>query len=404
MPVFAYRAVDRSGTVVSGTLTAPDQSAALAALQADGALPIKLAPRGGLMAALTTEITPRDGMGLAELGAFFRSVATLLGAGLPLDRALTTVHELGASRPARAVAGRLAEAVRSGASFADALDGEAAIVAPLWRGMVRAGEAGARLEETLADLAATLEVQAKRRGALRSALIYPAFLLATAVGAVALLLGYVVPTFEPLLDDAGVAPPAITQAVIAAGRVVEAHGLWILAAIALALIGFRQSLAIPAIRLGWHRALLGAPVLGRVLREFETARLTGLLGHLLSSGVALPAALRLIPGALSNAVVTAEIARITPLVESGQGLAAPLREGAVLPPLALQLIQVGEESGQLAPMLLKAAEIFDDQARRAFDNALSLVTPVLTLVMGVVIAVIISSILFALFSINELAL
>lgn len=404
MTVFRYRAVGRDGTVVNGTLTAADQAAALASLRAQGALPIRVTAQGGLMAALNTELTPRDALGLQDLGAFTRSLATLIGAGLALDRALQTVHELGAGRALRDVAGRLLERVRSGDALSAALEGEPQAFPPLYRGMVRAGEAGARLEQTLADLAQSLELAAKRRGALRSALIYPTFLLVTAIGAVALLLGYVVPTFQPLLDDAGVEPPAVTQAVIAAGAFVQDWGLAVLAGLALSLMTFAIALRHPDVRRVWHSLVVRLPVIGSVLVQYETARVAGLLGNLLAAGVSLPAALRLVEGAVSNVVFSAEIARITPLVEAGQGLAMPLRQRGLFPPLALQLVQVGEDSGQLAPMLAKTAEIFDDQAKRAFDAALALVTPVLTLVMGILIAVIISSILFALFSINELAI
>ncbi|MGF1447130.1 MAG: type II secretion system F family protein [Pikeienuella sp.] len=406
MPVFHYRAIDQSGEVVTGILDCPDRAAAASRLQASGHLPVRIEakPERGLMALLNTEITPRDALAARDRMAFTRALATLTGAGLPLDRALEIAAELGERSSVRAVSGRLLDTVREGSSFADALDRESTGFPPLYRAVIRAGEAGAALETTLARLADTLEAQAKQAGELRSALIYPAFLIVTAIGSVALLLGYVVPSFEPLLDAADVDPPPITAVVIAAGRFVETWWAVMLAALVGLLAAGRIALLWPAIRLAWHRALLDVPLLGSVWKKAETARLTRLLASLLENGLALPTALRHAQAALANRAVAAEIARVIPEVEAGRGLSLPLQEGAVLPPLARQLIRVGEESGQLTEMLARTAGIFEEESRRAVAQALSILTPALTLLMGVLIAVIISSILFALFTINELAI
>ena len=405
MPLFHYRGVGPNGDVVTGALETADKAAAVAELRAKGVLPIRLdaAAPGSLTALLNTEITPKDALTARDRIAFTRSLATLTDAGLPLDRALETVRDLGERKPARAVAGRLLGAVREGATLADAVDQEKAAFPPLYRAVVRAGEAGASLETTLARLAESQEQAAKRQGELRSALIYPAFLIVTAIGSVAILLGFVIPAFEPLLEEAGVEPPWVTRVVIGTGAFVEAWGLTLLAGMAAALIAFRIALLTPSVRLAWHQTLLGLPVIGRLWRKTETARLARLLSVLLVNGVGLPAALRLARGALGNAVFAAEVERVIPEVEAGRGLAAPLNEGAVAPPLARQLIQVGQESGKLAEMLAKTADIFDDEAKREIEQALALLTPTLTLVMGGLIALIVSSILFALFSINELA-
>lgn len=406
MALFHYRAIDGSGAVVTGETEAVDRAAAARWLQAEGCTPLRVDEerRSGLVDVLNFEITPKNALSTQDRVAFTRSLATLTGAGLPLDLALETLRDLGATKPVRAVSGRLLDRVRSGASLAEATEEDRAAFDPLYRGVVRAGEAGARLEETLEDLADLLEDGAKRRGELRSALIYPAFLLVTAIGSVGVLLAFVVPTFQPLLADAGVEPPAITQAVVAAGRFVEAHWAAMALAAAAAALGFRLAMVSPDFRRVVHRALLAAPLIGGPLLKMETARLARLLGALLTSGVALPAALRLSAGGLSNAALSAEIDRVIPEVEAGRGLAQPLREGGIAPPLALQLIQVGQASGDLAPMLGKIADTYAVEAKRAFDQMLALVTPLLTLIMGGLIALIISSILFALFSINQLAL
>lgn len=402
---FRYRAIDASGAAVAGELEAEDRSAAVERMRALGRLPVSVEPAaGGLRALLDTEITPRSPLPGGDRVAFTRALATLASAGLPLDRALEIVRDLGERRSGRAMAGRLLEAVRGGAGLADAMDGEAAAFPPAYRSVVRAGEAGAALGPALSRLADAEEAAAKRRSGLRSALVYPAFLAVSSVGAVAVLLIHVVPTFEPMLADAGVAPPIATRVVLAAGRAASAGWPLLLAAVGLGALGVRIALASPRFRLRWSRALLAAPAVGPLRRKLETARLARVLGELLASGVALPAALRHATRAVGDAAFHAELARATPEVEAGRGLAGPLAEGRVLAPLAVQLIRVGEETGRLAPMLLKAADILDDEAKGALDRLTAMLTPTLTLVMGALIALIVSSILFALFSINELAI
>ena len=406
MPVFYYRAIDASGVTVSGEVDMPDERAAARHLQQDGYVPIEIdrTRTTSLRALLDTEITPRQALSARDRVAFTRSLATLLGAGLPLDRALATLRDLGTSKSLRRVAGSLLDRVRDGASLSRAVDGEGTAFPPLYRGIVRAGEAGARLDAALTDLADMLEQAQRRLGELRSALIYPAFLVVTAIGSVGVLLAYVVPTFEPLLADAGVEPPPITQAVIGTARFVETYWVTMLSLVGTLILAGAIALRNPTLRKKWDRAKLSVPGLGETLRKFETARLCRLLGTMLGNGVALPAALNLARDGLGNRAFAAEVSRVLPEVEAGRGLAQPLRDGALLPPLALQLIQVGQDSGDLTPMLMKTAEIFDAEAKRAFDQMLSLLTPVLTLLMGGLIALIISSILFALFSINELAI
>jgi general secretion pathway protein F len=403
---FRYRALDAAGASVMGEIEAADVPGAVESIRAQGRLPVSVeaAEAGGLWALLNTEITPRAALPEGDRIAFTRALATLAGAGLPIDRALEIVRDLGERRAARAIAGRLLEAVRGGASLAEAMDGEAAAFPRAYRSVVRAGEAGAALGPALARLAEGEEAAAKRRSGVRSALVYPAFLLVSSVGAVAVLLIYVVPTFEPMLAEAGVAPPLSTRIVMAAGRVATGGWPLMLGGVLALALGLRLALLSPGFRLRWSRALLAAPVVGPLRRKLQTARLVRLLGELLASGVALPAALRLAREALSDAAFRDDLARATPEVEAGRGLAGPLSEGGTLSPLALQLIRVGEESGRLAPMLLKAADILDDEAKGALDRLIATLTPTLTLAMGALIALIVSSILFALFSINELAI
>jgi len=399
-----FRAVDADGAVVAGELDAADSAAAVAALRAAGRLPLEVSPAPrGLWAALNADVAIGGALRSADRVAFTRGLAALSEASLPLDRALQTLQTLGGGRAVRQVAGRLLAAVRGGDALSAAMEREGAAFPPAYRSIVRAGEAAGALAPALSRLADGEEAQARRRAAVRSALVYPAFLLVAAVAAITVLLTVVAPTFAPMLRDADVAPPLTTRLVMGAGDAVQRWWPLALAVVAAFAIVARLALARPRVRAAWHRALLRAPVIGAVRRKLASARVARALGELLGGGVALLAALRLARDAAEDAALTAEMDRIAPLAEAGAGLAGPLRDGGLLAPLAVQLIAVGEETGRLAPMLLKAADILEEEGRVSLERLTSLLTPLLTLVMGGLIAVIVSSFLFALSSINELA-
>jgi general secretion pathway protein F len=406
MPSFRFRALDAAGARAAGVIEAPDAAAAVARLRAEGRLPlsVELARGGRLMAALNAEITPRATLSPADRAAFTRGLATLAAAGLPLDRALEIARDFSDGRAARGVAARLLAAVRGGAALADAMEAEKGAFPPVYRAVVRAGEASGGLGAALGRLADAEEAANRRRGALRSALVYPVFLVVSSVGAVAALLIFVAPTFEPMLAEAGATPPLSTRIVMGAGRAAAEGWPWALAALLVLAVAAALAMRHPSLRLAASRAALRLPAFGPLRRRLQTARLARLLGELLSGGVALPAALRLARTALTDAAFADALDRATPQIEAGRGLAGPLGESGALAPLAVQLIRVGEESGRLAPMLLRTADILDEEARQTLDRLLAMLTPTLTLVMGGVIALIVSSILFALFSINELAI
>lgn len=406
MARFRYRAIDGQGAPLSGELDAADQGAAVAALRARGCMPVALHPAQGfdIWALLSLEITPRAALSTDDRIAFTRGLATLVGAGLPLDRALQLQAELGERRAPRRASSTLLAAVRDGAALSGAMAAQGSAFPPLYRGVVAAGEAAAALGPALTRLADAEEAAARRGAVLRSAMIYPAFLMAAAVGAIVLMLTVVVPAFEPLLADAGAAPPPLTRAVLGAARLLTEGWPLLLGAALTATLAMRVTLALPGVRARWARLWLRAPMAGPLLQRIGTAQACRLLAELTEGGVALPAALRLSADAAPNAAFAAEIARVGPLVEAGRGLSRPLDEGGVFAPLAVQLIRVGEESGRLSAMLAQSSDILQAQATAGLDRLTALLTPVLTLVMGGIIAAIVSSILFALLQINELTL
>jgi general secretion pathway protein F len=266
---------------------------------------------------------------------------------------------------------------------------------------VRAGEAGGSLGDTLKQLALYLERAQTLKGEVTNALIYPAFLFVGVLGSLVLLMAYVVPQFVPIFDGLGVPVPLITQYVLRAGQFLETFGLYlVIAVVALIAIGlsrFRD----PAARLRWDRRWLTTRGIGPLVQLLETARLARTLGTLLSQGVPLLSALGIGRLVCNNHAVQSAIENTGDKVKNGDTLSAALAAEKVLPDLALQMITVGEESGQLDEMLLKVADVFDTEAKRNIDRLLAALVPSLTLVMAALVAFIMLAIMLPLMSLTS---
>ena len=399
MAKFRYRILDPDGSARQGVLEAADPQALAAQLQRQGALVLHIEPAGQRWLAWQ----PRRSLGGAALVAFTAQLAILLNAGLALDRALgILMHQPGkAQAPVRALVGRVRERVKAGQPLSAALAQEPAQFSPLYLSLVRAGEAGGALQDSLQQLADYLERSQALRGEVINALIYPAFLVVGVLGSLVLLLAYVVPQFVPIFQDLGVPIPLVTELILALGQFFNRFGLLLLAAlVVLALVG-RRAWQRPAVRLRWDRRLLRWPVLGGLLQRLEAARLARTLGTLLRNGVALLAALKIACAVASNHAVRAQVEAATEQVKGGGALALALAGDNVLPELALQMIEVGEEAGQLDSMLLKVAEVFDAEARRSIARLLAALVPTLTIVMAVLVAFIMLAIMLPLMSLTS---
>jgi len=402
MTLFRYRAITGAGEPLRGQMEAASVEEVISHLQDQGHTPLEAQPAdatdgGAGVAALFTR-GPFSGDQLAQ---FTHQLATLLGAGQPLDRALGILLDLPESERARKLIERVRERVRGGNTLSSALDEEHGVFPRLYVSLVRAGEAGGSLEETLHRLADYLERAQQLRGSVINALIYPAFLLVGVLGSLVLLLAYVVPQFVPIFQDMQVPIPWITRAVLLLGNTLQAW--WWL--IALLLIGgalaWRARLRDPQARLAWHARLLHLRWIGPLLLKVETARIARTLGTLLKNGVPLLSALAIARQVTGNRALDAALASAHEQVKGGSGLSLALAQPALFPRLALQMVQVGEEAGQLDAMLLKVADTFEIESRRAIDRLLAALVPALTIVMTVLVAIIMAAILLPLLSLTS---
>jgi general secretion pathway protein F len=400
VPLYSYKAVKPDGEAVEGDKEAPDEAALVRQLQAEGLIPIQTRPAGGLRLQLGSKRSRT--LSQKDIGAMTRELATLLEAGLPLDRSLQILVDLTSAEHLVRVLADLQQRVRGGSTFSAALEQQGGQFTRLYINMIRAGEASGALDQVLARLAAYLERSAELRETVTSALVYPAILLVVAGLSVIMLLVFVVPQFTVLFQDMGAALPLPTRIVVGAGDLFRNYWWALLAGIALIVATIDHRLKRPEVRERFDRRLLATPLFGDLVWKLETARFCHTLATLLKNGLPLLSALNLAKEVVTNRKLAGLMDEAAEDLKHGRGLAEPLSRREVLPQLAMQMIRVGEESGALDAMLAKVAEIYDQETRSSVRRLLTLLEPVLIIGLGIVVAGIIISILMAILGANDL--
>ncbi len=403
MPLYRYKAVNQPGELLEGVIEAPSRAAVIESLRAQGFLPIRAdeTSRPRLTDWLNREVG-RGRASRADLTMMIRELATLLKAGLPLDQALDVMATY-ATKPsiARMVA-KVLEAVRGGASLADAFAKQPGVFDRFSIGMVRAGEAGGSLDTVLTKTAEFMERADKTKQDLKSALIYPCILLVTAMLSVAVIVTVVIPSFEDVFTQAGYELPLATRIVMAVGT--TAQNFWWLPPLLalLAVLWWMRVRATSEGRRATDLRLLRLPLFGDLMTKIEVARFTYTLGMLLTNGVPMMAALGVARDTVGNAAIGSALGDVSKDVKEGKTLAAPLERTGLFPSLATRLLRIGEESGRLEDMLFKVAETYEQEVLRGIQRGLTLLVPILTVVIALLIAGIIISILIPMLSIHEL--
>ncbi len=399
MPLYHYKAVTPAGEVVEGRMDAPSVEDVIARLQEQGNVPLAAgdADAGGGSLLARWRRQPLKGAALVQ---FTEQLGILLHAGLPLDRSLLMLQELPEGERARHVIERIRERVRGGSSLSRALEDEHGVFPRLYVSMVRAGEAGGALDAALTRLADYLERARKLRENVIGALVYPAFLLFGVFGSLVLLLAFVLPQFVPIFHDMNVPIPLVTRVLMAFGSFLHDWGLLLLIALIVLGLWWGARMREPAVRRAFDARLLRVRVLGPLLLKVDTARLMRTLGSLLKNGVSLLGALGIARQVVANRELAAQLEPAIEAVKGGDSLSHALAAHTSFPKLAVQITTVGEESGTLDAMLLRAADTYDGEVRSAIDKMLSALVPVLTIVMALLVAGIMLSILLPLLSLS----
>ncbi len=404
MPLFTYKAINTVGETEEGVRDAVDEVQLIAALQAEGYIPIRVASasaRSFLGAGLGIKQTR---LSQKDIGLFTGELATLLESGLPLDKSLLVLMDLTEDHEQLTkLIAKVLEKVKSGSSLADALEIQAGIFSKFYLNMIRAGEAGGSLGEVLTRLSEYLESSQELKDTVSTALIYPAILLVMSLASLFVMLTFVVPQFSEMFESAGKALPVSTQIVVALAEWLQSYW-WLLIGSFIGLSSYMKfQLADPVKKKVWDGRFLKMPLFGTILLNKEMANISRTLGTLLGNGVSIIAALVIVRETVDNLVVAAAIADTEEQLKQGRHMSDALLEKGIFPKMAMQMIKMGEETGRLEEMLLRVATIYDKQLRVAIQRMLAFLEPALIITLGLMIAGIIVSILLAILSVNDLA-
>jgi general secretion pathway protein F len=395
VPVFSYRATTLDGSVIEGVIEANDERSAVDRLKNTGVIPLKVSsPRGGLQKQFRLRSSKVDVL------TFTTELSALLSAGLPLDRGLNILAELSEDKEMKAIIQAVLKSIREGSSFSDALQKHPRTFSKLYINMIRAGEAGGVLDVVLDKLNEFLESTKALKDHVVSVMIYPAILMVTGGISIIVLLTFVLPKFSVIFAELGGSLPLSTQILLNASNTIKTYW-WICATVVVTgWMFFKNYTKSQAGRYQWDKLKLR--LLGDIIKKLETARFCRTLGTLLKSGVPLLQALQNAKDVIENTVVAATIDTVASGAKEGKGITVPLSQTNVFPQLALSMIKVGEETGQLDTMLMKVAQTYEKSLNVAIRRFVSLLEPVMILIMGLLIAFIVISMLLAIFSITDL--
>lgn len=411
MTLFQYHAVESSGSTVSGEIEAENRKAALQLLGERGLFPSRLdvARRNGKTPSLSQPAQPTKTTGLRlgsgvkrrEITSFTREMASLLAASIPIPQALDGLGDEEENPALRNVLQTVAESVRTGLSFSAALELHPKLFSPLYVNMIRVGEEAGELPRVMTDLAALLEHEDEVRSEVVSAVAYPCFVLGFGLFTVVVLLTFVLPRLTDMLADMVEVLPLPTRMLLAGSGFIESHWWWFFPLLGAAGAGSIWFIRTPRGALRWDGLKLRLPVLGAVFRAAALGRFARTLGTMLKSGVSLLPSLKIVEFTIGNLVLAGSIARVAEETRGGDSLAAPLRKLDIFPRTVIQMIHVGEETGQLDQMLLKVAEIEERRMRAHTKTMISLLAPALILVVGALVGFMVIALLLPIFKMSQ---
>jgi general secretion pathway protein F len=333
---------------------------------------------------------------------FTQDLSALLEAGLPVDRALSILIGVAENEKFKEVIREVLKAVQGGSYLSDALSKHPKVFSSFYVNMIRAGEAGGVLDAVLGRLGLFLESSQDLRDYIKSAMVYPIFLILVGGISIIILMTFVIPKFSIIFSDMGQAIPLPTRILLNLSALLRNYWWVILGAMAMLYLALRRYAQSPAGRLWMDERKMRLPVFGELVRKIEVSRFARTLGTLMHSGVPILQALDLVKNIVGNQIIVQSLERVHGRVKEGDRLSKPLSEAQVFPSLAIQMITVGEETGRLDEMLLRVAENYEKVVRNLIKRMISFLEPAMILLMGLVVGFIVVSMLMAIFSVNEM--
>jgi type IV pilus assembly protein PilC len=381
MAVFVYTGRTRGGQTITGEIEAANREAVVSRLRSQQVIAtgVRTKPREITIPGFGGKVTEKD------IVVFTRQFATMIDAGLPLVQCLEILASQQENKVFKKALTEIRSSVEGGSTFAAALKQHPKVFTSLYANMVEAGEAGGILDTILNRLAVYMEKAMSLKKKVKSAMIYPSTIVSVALVVVVFLLIFVIPTFKSMFEGFGAALPLPTQIVLEISRIVQSYALVGVGVIVAAIVALRWWYGTTAGRTAIDGFLLKTPVFGILIRKVAVAKFTRTLGTLISSGVAILDGLDITARTAGNKIVEAAVLRTRASIAEGKTIADPLRESGVFPPMVVQMISVGEQTGALDAMLSKIADFYDDEVDTAVGNLTALLEPMLMVFLGVVI-------------------
>lgn len=407
MTVYTYKATDKNGTYVEGNISASDYKGAIQQIRKLNYYPVKVFEGKGSSKLSSGMALSMPSWGspipLKDLMTLTQQLATLVDSGLTLDDGLATLIKLSETEKIRSVLADVRKQVHAGSSFADALAEHPKVFSKLYVNMIRAGEAGGILGETLSRLALFMEKSVELKNSIRSAMVYPVILTLVGGTAVIILITFVIPQFSKLFEEMGAALPLPTQIMLGLSSLIINYWPALILAITGFIAAFTFYIKTNNGRLKWDGMLLKLPLFGPLIQKIEVSRFSLTLATLLKSGVPILQAMGIVQSILINRVVSDSIVVLQQALKKGNGLSGPLQKAGIFPPMAVHMITVGETSGALDEMLTKVSKTYDKEVEQSIKQVISLIEPMMILLMAVIIGFIVVSMLLAIFSANDIA-
>ena len=403
MPVFAYIALDRQGKQTAGSVPADSRGAAINQVVAQGLSPVSIEEQGSKAASAARPLPNSVRLSQAAIEAFTRELANLLGAGLPLARALALLKREASNLSAKQIFAGVHDDVVGGMTLADALAKWPRTFSTVYVAMIRAGEAGGFLDMVLQQIADFRAREADLKGRVKAALVYPTVLAVLATGVLAFLLAFFIPRFSTMFSQMGGRLPGLTWAIMALSEIVTSYGLLLLLAGVLAVLGMRRAMATDAGRRLVERTMLRVPGFGAVIARFALVRFCRMLGTLAGAGVPLVSSLRVARESLGNQTLADTVSHAIEEVQRGASLARSLGScPALFPPSVVEMVMVAEESGRLDKELVRLSTSFESDLERKLRMLVALVEPAMLFIMAAIIGTVVVGMLLPVFTLQEM--
>lgn len=404
MPAFAYKARLATGSLTEGTIQASDQRSAVDQLRGQKLIPLEVTEASKSLDEIIASLLPfKKKIKLKELVLFSRQLSTLVSAGVPLVQGLTILEEQVESKQFKQIVKVIREDIESGLSITDALRKHPEAFEELYVSMIKAGEVGGILDVILERLSAYLEAAENLRGKVKSAMMYPIVVTSIAGGVTFFLIIGVIPTFENIFEGFGAELPFMTQILIDLSHALRTYWYAVLLSPVVLIIGLKQYRKTEGGRRLLDDLTLRLPVFGILLKKVAVAKFTRTFGTLVKSGVPILQSLETVAKTAGNMIIEISVMAAREAVKEGERIATPLKKSGVFPPMVIQMIAIGEETGNLDSMLVKIADFYDQEVDNAVKGLTSMIEPIIIVAMGLVIGFIVIAMFMPMFQMGHLA-